>query len=160
MRRRLSRFLRWNTRVPRGRWHCPSARWEREREEREANRRRLAGATTTTTTTTTRREGSTSRAARMARAERRATLPLDWVCWKRWSILRTRMCTANWLRENALVSAANEDPAHRENRLVRERRQRTECGTEKCGYRVVVVDRVRLIAAIRTEDDRLPSFKN
>ena len=41
-------------RVPRGRWHCPScARWEREREEREANRRRLAGATTTTTTTTT-----------------------------------------------------------------------------------------------------------
>lgn len=114
-------------RVPRGRWHCPScARWEREREEREANRRRLAGATTTTTTTTTRREGSSSRAARMARAPRGDASPTA-----RLGMLEALVNPTNEdvqgelaLRENALLaSAANEDPAHRENRLVRERRQ-------------------------------------
>jgi len=118
-------------RVPRGRWHCPScASWEREREEREENRRRLSGMTSTTTTTTTRTrtDGSTSRAARMARAPRGDGSPST-----RLGMLEALVNPTNEdahsemaLRENALLgSAANEDPTHRENRLVRERRQAT-----------------------------------
>ena len=114
-------------RVPRGRWHCPScASWEREREEREANRRRLSGVSTTTTTTRTRRDGSTSRAARMARAPGSNASPNT-----RLGMLEALVNpTSNEdmhdeiaLRENVLLaSAANEDPTHREIRLVRERR--------------------------------------
>ena len=113
-------------RVPRGRWHCPScASWEREREEREANRRRLSGVSTTTTTRT-RRDGSTSRAARMARAPGSNASPNT-----RLGMLEALVNpTSNddmhdeiALRENVLLaSAANEDPTHREIRLVRERR--------------------------------------
>ena len=88
----------------------------------EANRRRLSGVSTTTTTRT-RRDGSTSRAARMARAlDPTRVLTLDWVCWKRWSIEPMTTCDGSTWENVLLASASSEDPTHREIRLVRERR--------------------------------------